>query len=163
MYHRSEVRWQSGPLSGLSNDQGIHCTTFPEIVGALQLRRFPRWPPNNLSSWGAHRELQHCCLLILCQPDKSEWEECQSMGSFHMLFDRALSGKFVRTTGLSVTRAIGHGNFVRVSGVMICYCFITPSRRGRLWKRASGSLLQQNTLPFRSRHGDYGYIAATWS
>lgn len=129
MYHRSKVRWQSGPLSGLWNDRGFYCTTFPEIVGALQLCRFPHWPPNNLSSRGAHRELLHRCLLILCQLDKSEWEEVQSMGSFHMVSDNALSGKFVRTMRLSVTSAIDHGNFVRFSGVLICYCFITPSKR----------------------------------
>lgn len=84
------------------------------------------------------------------------------MGSFHMLFDKALSGKFVRTTRLSVTSAIGHGNFVRFSGVLICYCFITPSRRGKTLKACLGEpSLTKYSL--RSRHGDYSYSAATWS
>lgn len=41
------------------DDNQIHClasemtkATFPEMVGAPRLCRFPRWPPNNLSSSG---------------------------------------------------------------------------------------------------------------
>lgn len=111
-----------------------------QIVGALLHCRFPYWPPDNLSSSRLIGSLLHGCLLIQCQLNKSEWRGFHAMRSCRMLFDNALSGKFVRTMRLSVASAIGHGNFVLFSGVLICYCFIMPSRRGRLWKYASGSL-----------------------
>lgn len=75
-----------------------------------------------------------------------------------MLFDVALSGEFVETTRLSVTSAIGLGNFVRFLGVLICYCFITLSRGGSMPQG-----VPSNRTLFRSRHGDYGYIAQAWS
>lgn len=154
MYRRSKVRWQSGLLSSFWSDRGSYCTTFPEIAGALQLCRFPRWPPNNLSSQGAHRELWHCCLLILYPLDKSEWENFQSMGSFHIPLDETPSGKFVRTMRLIVTSATGHGNFAHFSDVLICYCLVTAWRRGRLWSLREAMLTEHSRL--RSRHGDYG-------
>lgn len=137
------------------DDNCLHCP-LPLKWPRLLLYQFPTecWRPSALQVstltskqpliLQAHRELLHGCLLILCQLDKSECDEFQSMGSFHMLFDNALSGKCVRTTRLSVTSTIGHGNFVSFSGVLIRYCSIMPSRGGRLWTHASGHL--QSTL-----------------
>lgn len=155
------------------DDNWLHC--LASAMTKLLLYHFPRdcWrlsapQVSTLTSkqppiLSAHRELLHGHLLILCQPDKSEWEGFQSLGSFHRLFDNTLSGKFVRTTRLSVTSAISHGNFVRFSGVLNCYCFITPSRGGETLKAClRESPLTEYSL-LRSRHGDYGYIAATWS
>lgn len=128
------------PLGQRWDDNWVHC--LASEMTKLPLYHFPRdcWrlsalQVSTLTSkqplilW-AHRELLHGHLLILCQVDKSEWEGFQSLGSFHRLFDNTLSGKFVRTTRLSVTSAISHGNFVCFSGVLNCYCFITPSRGG---------------------------------
>lgn len=106
---------------------------------------FHGWPPDNpSSSWASQGAFTWPRLNSV--PDETRVNE-KSSGAWETLpFDDALSGKFVRTTRLSVTSAIGHGNFVLFSGVLICYCFITPSRRGEDFESAPRGAFHNRTL-----------------
>lgn len=118
---------------------------------SLPLRRFPRecWRPSALqASTLTHRRPPppppdsrgaFTCLPLNSMPTRQEW---MKRVWEHGKLDNPVSGKFVRTKRLSVTSVISHGNSVLFAGVLICYCFITPSGGGR----ASGSLRQQKTL-----------------
>lgn len=95
MYHTVGQRWDDnwGPLSSVQKWPGLLLHNFPRDIwhpSALQVSTLTCRRPLILQ---AHRELLHGCHLILCQPDKIEWEELESMGSFRMLFDFPRSRK----------------------------------------------------------------------
>lgn len=118
------------------DDKQVYCFASEMTMASIVILSQRLLAP--FSSAGFHTDLQTTFHLpgsegaFTWLPLNSMPTRQKRMGSFHMLFDNALSGKFVRTPRLSVTSDIGHGNFVRFSGVLICYCFTMPSRGGRL-------------------------------
>lgn len=110
-------KWQSLPLLRFPRE----CWR-PSALRAFTLthRRPPPPPPDSQGAF--------TCLPLNSMPTRQEWMK----GVWeHGKLDNPVSGKFVRTKRLSVTCVMSHGNSILFSGVMICYCFITPSGGGR--------------------------------
>lgn len=79
----------------------------------------PRTPHPPASQWA------FTSAPLNSMPTSQKWMKAE----FTCRLTTSWQDKFVRTMRLSVTSAIGHGNFVHFSGVSTCYCLIMPWRR----------------------------------
>lgn len=142
--------WQLGLLSRLWNDQGFYCTVFPEIVGALRLRRFPNWPPNNLSSCG----VLHGRLLMPCQLHQRERDMHEKLPHA----DNAPSGKMRQDNEVKCDKCYRPWELCSLVGCLDLLLFHIAFKRGNTLNARLGESPRTE-----SRHGDYGFSAGSWS
>ena len=139
----------------------------------LLLYHFPRdcWRPSALQVSNAdprttslilqaHRELLHDCLLILCQRDKSEWEE---HGKFSHAVWQGSVRKICQDNEVKCDKCYRPWELCSLLGCLDLLLFHNAFKKGKILKACLGESSLTECFLLRSRHGDYGYIASTWS